>query len=297
VPVAVDEPRGSRDRGGDRSRVVWRRVGVVEGNGCGFGADLGGDEHDGGARNGPVHRDADHRWRQGAGRRVDPDVDLLFVPRFDGPKITVLANTVDAGAGTFMIVSGTAVHVRVSSGSGKSYLERDFDGKGVSRFDAARGARLDAVLRESGVASGASKTLPVATSIKGDIGCGGQRPGSSTIALSGDTGRGAISGTLASVRVTCATDTLGKIVTAVGIAHVGAQRAVVFVDGQPNAFTIYVEPAGETAQVFKSSGGTAATTTGQGMHVSADAVEQVAAGRTAHTVHASGDAVCGVTGH
>ena len=218
-------------------------------------------------------------------------------PGLDGSTITVLARTVDPNAQTFIIVTGAAVHVRVASGSGTTYLERNFNGKGVSGYDAARGAHLDVALQESVVAKGRAKTLPAATSIKGDVHCGGQRPGSSTIVLSGETGIGAISGTLSSVRVTCATDTLGKVVTAVGIAKVGAGRALVFVDGQPNAFTLVVEPAGATtALVFKSSGSTAATTTGRGMHVSGNAIEQPVAGKSAHTVHAAGDAVCGASG-
>jgi hypothetical protein len=231
-----------------------------------------------------------------AGPLTPTSISCAF-PGLDGSTITVLARTVDPNAQTFIIVTGAAVRVRVASGSGKTYLERDFDGKGVSSYDAARGGHLDAALHESVVAKGGAKTLPAAMSIKGDIHCGGQTPGSSTIVLSGETGIGAIGGTLSSVRVRCATDTRGKVVTAVGIAKVGAKRALVFVDGQPNAFTLVVEPAGATtALVFKSSGNTAATTTGRSMHVSGNATDQPVAGQRAHTVHAAGDAVCGASG-
>jgi hypothetical protein len=193
-----------------------------------------------------------------------------------------------------MFLSPGAVRMRVASGSGSTYRQREFDGTGVTGFDGARGAQIDSTLHENKAAAYSPGTLPAATSIKGDIYCGGQRPGSSTILVSGDTGEGVVSGGLDPVRVQCHTSTLGKTVNAVGILKLGTKRVLVFVNGQPGSFMVLISPPGGTTKNFKSASGTA-TTTDTGMHVSGDVVEQVAAG-TAHTVHAAGDAVCGATG-
>jgi len=229
-----------------------------------------------------------------AGALTSTSISCSF-PSLDGATITVLSRTVDADVGIFIVVAHSRVSLRVASGSGATYLQRQFNGAGVSGFDAARGAHLDAALHEIGVAAGKAKRLPAATSIKGAIDCAGQRPGSATITISGDTGQGALSGTLSSVRVTCAAGPLGKVVTAVGIVKLGAQHALVFVDGQPNAFMLVVEPGGSTTLVFTTTGARAASTTSRGMHVSGDAVERVA-GQKPYTVHVAGDAICGAPG-
>jgi hypothetical protein len=230
-----------------------------------------------------------------AGRLTSTSIRCA-IPSLTGPQITVLASSVDPKAQTFIIVSRDGVQVRVASGSGTSYLQREFEGKGVGTFDAARGAHLNTPLREPNAAAGNANALPAATSLKGTIDCGGQRSGSSTIVLRGNTAKGPISGTLSSVHVSCTTYSGGKYVTAVGIAKVGTQRAVVFVDGQPKGLMVYIEPAGTTALVYKSSASSAATTTARGMHVAGDAVEQRVSGRPPRTLHVSGDAVCGTTG-
>jgi len=214
------------------------------------------------------------------------------MPGVDGSTITVAANTAAPGVGVFMFVGHDGVRVRVTSGSGATFRERDFTGHGVTGFDAARGAHLDATLHETGTASGASAALPAASALTGDIDCGGQRPGSSTIVVTGDTSRGAIDGRLDPVHVSCTSTSKGRFVTAVGIVALGGTPTVVFVDGQPTGLQLYVEPAGAAPLVFTGASPTAVTTTAHGMHVDGDATEKSGAS----SLHVSGDAVCGTPG-
>jgi hypothetical protein len=233
------------------------------------------------------------------GSLTQPSVSCSF-PGFDGLSITVLAQTIAPNVSTFIIVTGATVHVRVASGSGKTYLERAFDGTGVSGYDPARGARLDTKLTESVASKGAhAGTLPAATSLNGDISCGAQKPGSSTLVLSGETGGGALTGTPDPVRVSCFTTASGKGASVVGIVNVGSKRALAFISGQPDSFTVLLETKGATTtRFFRGQGAGISTPTAQGVHISGDAHEQNVAGGVAHTLHVAGDAVCGSTvGH
>lgn len=216
-------------------------------------------------------------------------------PGVAGPIITVAANSADPGIGAFMFVARDGVHLRISSGSGATYRQRVFDGAGVRAFDAARGARLDVALHETGTASGPSAALPAPTRLEGDVNCGGQRPGSSTIVLRGQTSRGAIDGRLDAAHVSCTSTPSGKFVTAVGIVKVGGTPTVVFVDGQPKALQIFVEPANSAPLVYNGPA-SAVQTTAHGMHVDGDATSVASAKNPSATLHLSGDAECGATG-
>ncbi len=231
-----------------------------------------------------------------AGALTKPTISCSF-PGFDSLAINVFAHTIDPNISTLIVVTSSAVHVRIDSGSGASYHERDFSGTGVSGYDPAGGAHVDSSLSETAGSTGTTAgTLAAVEAINGDIGCGAQRPGSSTIVLSGDTGSGSVTGTLNPVRVACFTSSTGTLdATAIGIANVGTARALTFVTGQPDSFTVSFAIQGGPTRVFRATGAGSSVPTAQGMHVSGDTVEQGAAAGTAHTVHVEGDAVCGST--
>jgi hypothetical protein len=219
-------------------------------------------------------------------------------PSFDGPEIVLYRQASAGGVGVRIVISQSQVSVRFASGSGKTYLDREFVGTGVVSFDAATGAQFDSSLATAPYA-GATGDLGTLSAIKGSVDCGNELPGSSTLTISGSTGAGQLSAiTLSSARVECdQSSAYGNSVQVIGLATVGTAPTLFIVQGTATGFTVAQEPKDATTAFFyinKTAGSAALTTTG--MHISGDATEQnVAAGKTAHTVTVSGDATCGST--
>lgn len=209
-------------------------------------------------------------------------------PSVDGLLISVLGQPTDPNLSVFIFVLPGKVTVRYDSGSGATYVERDFAGTGVTSFDAGTGATIDSQLTEVPT-TGAHGSLGVLTSINGSIDCGNQLPGSSTLTFSGPTAKGTFSGGLNPVNVECVTNTYGQSVSVFGIAQVGSTPTLLIIYVSPGTFSV----AG--AGFFRNASTAVATLTATGAHVDGDAVEQVAAGATAHMIHVSGDVVCGTT--
>ena len=213
------------------------------------------------------------------------------LPSTDGLQISVLGQPTDPNLSVYIFVQPGKLSVRYDSGSGPTYVERDFAGTGVTSFDAATGAQIDAQLTEV-PNQDAHGTLGVLTAISGSIDCGNQTPGSSTLAFSGPTPKGTISGGLDPVNVECVTNTYGKSVSVFGIAQVGSTPTFLVVSISPGTLSISASGDG----FFRNSATTVATLTATGAHVDGDAVEQnVTKGSTAHTIHVSGDVICGTT--
>ena len=211
------------------------------------------------------------------------------MPSTDGLQISVLGRPTDPNLSVFVFIQPGKVSVRFDSGSGATYVERDFAGTGVTNFDAAKGAQLDAQLTEVPTTD-AHGSLGVLTSISGTIDCGNQMPGSSTLALSGPTAKGVLAGGLAPVNVQCVTDTYGTRVDILGIAQVGSTPTFMVISVSPGTATVSASGDG----FYRSGSMAVATLTATGAHVEADLVEQnLAAGATAHTIHLAGDVVCG----
>ena len=213
-------------------------------------------------------------------------------PATDGTSyINVIGQPVDPNLSVYIDVSAALVNVRLDSGSGSTYVERDFTGTGVTTFDAATGARIDTKLVEVPT-TGAPGTLGVLTSLSGTIDCGNQLPGTSSLTLSGPTAKGALAGGADHVNVQCVTNTFGKSVSTIGIVQVA---------GTPTLAVIFISPG--TASValsedgfFRNTAASVATLTPTGAHVDADLVDQnPAKGTTATTIHMAGDVVCGTT--
>jgi hypothetical protein len=215
------------------------------------------------------------------------------VPSANGLQIQVLGQPSDPNTSVYIFVWAGNVTVRYDTGSGSTYKERDFAGTGVTTFDAATGTQIDSPLTETadGTAHG---TLGVLTSIKGSIDCGNQTAGTSALVLSGMTPKGALSGGLDPVNVQCVNSpSVGSYVSLIGMGMVGTTSTEVIVAIYPGRFTVYPVLAG-----FYSSTTTAAVTlSATGAHIDGDAVEQLAKGVTTapHTVHVTGDVVCGTT--
>jgi hypothetical protein len=207
-------------------------------------------------------------------------------------EISVLAEPADPNLSVYIFVQASSVAVRYDSGQGSTYVERDFTGTGVTKFDAATGATLDSTLTETPT-TGAHGTLGVLTSIKGTIDCGNQLPGSSTLTVSGTTPKGAVSGGLSPVNVECTSSTAnGRAVSVNGIIQVGSTPYFTIIYVSPNSFTFFA--AGDA--FYRNTSTAVATLTATGAHIEGDAVEQSpAAGKTATTVHVSGDVTCGTT--
>jgi hypothetical protein len=207
-------------------------------------------------------------------------------------QISVLAQPSDPNLSVYIFVQPGNVTVRYDSGSGATYVERDFAGTGVTGFDAAKGAQIDTQLTEVAT-NQAHGSLGVLTSLKGNIDCGNQLPGSSTLTFSGPTPKGALSGGLNPVSVSCTTSAAtGSSVSVIGLVQVGSTPTYMIMSISPSTFTVYPVGAG----FYRSTSTAVATLTATGAHLDGDALEQnLAAGATAHTIHVTGDVVCGTT--
>jgi len=213
------------------------------------------------------------------------------LPSANGLEITVLGQPSDPNTSVYVFVWAGNITVRYDSGSGSTYKERDFAGTGVTGFNAAKGVKIDSTLTETadGTAHG---TLGVLTSIKGSIDCGNQTPGTSTLTFSGVTPKGALSGGLDPVNVECVNGTSsGSYVSVIGFGMVGTTSTEIIVSIYPGTFSVYPVLAG----FYRNTSTGVATLSATGAHVDGDATEQLAAGvkTTPHTVHISGDVVCG----
>jgi hypothetical protein len=212
-----------------------------------------------------------------------------------GLLINVLGQPTDPNRSVYINVQAGNITVRYDSGSGSTYVERDFSGTGVTNFDAAKGATIDSPLTEVAT-TGAHGNLGVLTSIRGSIDCGNQMPGSSTLTFSGPTAKGALSGGLNPVNVECITDTYGRRVSVFGVAQVDSTPTFMVISISPGTFSVSASSSGVSVGFFRNSPTFVATLTATGAQVDGDAVEQnVPAGAKAHTIHVSGDATCGTT--
>jgi len=213
------------------------------------------------------------------------------LPSTDVPQISVLAQPSDPNLSVYIFVQSGKVTVRYDSGSGSTYVERDFAGTGVTNFDAAKGATIDSTLTEV-ANSDAHGSLGVLTSINGSIDCGNQMPGSSTLTFTGLTPNGALTGGLNPVNVECLTNSNGSSVSILGVVEVSSTPTDVVMSVSPGTFSVYPVGAG----FYRNSSTAVVSLTATGAHVAGDGIEQnLAAGAKAHTIHVTGDVTCGTT--
>jgi hypothetical protein len=199
-----------------------------------------------------------------------------------------------------MHISAGKVSVGVYSGAGTGFRGRNFQGTGVTGFDAAKGAHIDSTLTEVTGSGDNPGTLGAITSIKGAVDCGNQTPGASTVTLAGDTPEGAVTGGLHPFRVECDTSaSVGNRVFLVGVVPVGGTKALFDLTFAPDAITGFEIVSGPPAvsHTYSVKAAGVATLSANGARVDGDAVEQTPAGTTAHTLHVAGSVTCGSTVH
>ena len=131
--------------------------------------------------------------------------------------------------------------------------------------------------------------LGALTSLKGTIACNDQRPGSSTLTISGDIPAGSLAGPIGPVNVKCAAD--GSSVSIIGLTTAGSTPVLLVITIASDHFTIAAAPKDGTGRLYAAKGPGVASVTATGGQVSGDAIAQADA--SAPTIHLAGDVTCG----
>ncbi len=175
-------------------------------------------------------------------------------PSLTGETIFLLASAPAAGISFNVHVSPGLIDVTVSSGSGSAYRYREFRGRGVTAFDASRGAEIHSPLVENQLANGQKRgSLGSVTFLTGHIDCGNQRAGTSTIVIRGSTADGPVYTQLDPVRVACNSSRLyGPSVQLEGILKVGTGRALLYVTLTKTSLSVLEDYAPHGDQVTSS---------------------------------------------
>jgi len=217
---------------------------------------------------------------------AQPDVRCSF-PDVDGPSIALLSSSPSGLVFRVKVQSGK-VTVLVTDSATPTPHERDFSGIGVTTFDPATGAQVDSALTETPTASSTPGDIGQLTGIKASANCAKQDPGTSTVTLSGNTPRGAVTNAaLGTARVEC--NPLGNEVSVVGIVNIGGANEFIDLGLRPDGVSVN-KLVGDGNGQYESPPG-AATVTDAGAHVDGDAAGQGAA--ASHVLHVQGDARCG----
>jgi hypothetical protein len=205
--------------------------------------------------------------------------------------ISLYGATTGKDLSTAITLSTNHVAVTLDSGSGTTYAARTFTGTGVTGFDATKGAQIDSSLTE--VASGSNPgKVPAISSITGNVECGNQVPGTSTLTLAATVPEGGISGPIDPIRVDCNPNAKPASVHAVGVIRIGSVSTMLVFQATATGFTAYVGSTATTKQhFFLTTDPTSATISPTGAHVSGSAAES---GST-NPIRVSGDLTCGVT--
>lgn len=215
-------------------------------------------------------------------------------PSLSGAEIFAFENAADPTVGVFLTIRAGFINVRLASGSGTAYTERDFAGSGVTSFGAASGAQFSSSLTEATPASSHKGTVEAITSIAGSVSCGTFTPGAGTVTVTGVTGNGMVSGPLTSIRVGCGGSGQGSYAIVAGISHAGSAAALINIAGGSGASPLYVTVSTATgAEQFSNSATGLVTFPAGGVTYNATVTETAASGSGGHTVMVSGSATCG----
>jgi hypothetical protein len=224
---------------------------------------------------------------------MKPSIIHCSEPTLSGTEILVIGAPVDTSLSVRINVFRGQVMVGVDTGSGAQYQERDFVGTRVTHFDAAHGATIRSSLAPVPLAPGtAVPNLPSLTSIAGTISCAGQTPGTSTLTVSGTTEVGRVSGRIRPVFVTCSSGTAGPQALIVGNVKVGRGKGLIDMSVYGGVVSVFIGARSLQGHEYRGPAGSGSATAG-GASIKGDAVEMVAPGATAHSVHVVGHATCG----
>jgi len=225
---------------------------------------------------------------------VTPTAITCDQPGLDGSSITVLGTAGASGPQVVLFISAGHVEARVGTGAATTLKLRTFEGTGVTGFDAATGATLDTQLTETTDKGTAVGDLGALSSISGTIDCGDQQPGTSTIALSGESALGPIGATFTGAHVTCRVVGPATYVTVQELGTAGTTPVLVFVNASATLLQAVLETKTATS-VYSSKAPGLVTFTPGGVTVAGDLTETVKAGVTPHVLHVAGDGTCGTT--
>ena len=220
-------------------------------------------------------------------------------PTYDGPNILFFAQSSDASVVLLVTLDHSSIQVSERAGGGSTYTDREFQGTGVSPFDAAAGASFDSDLAEVTPSGDNSGTLGKITHVSGAVKCGSQTVGSSTVTATGATPDGPVSGPFSSFRVSCNNSAqYGKSVSTSAIVTAGSNPTSLILNVSANyPATLFMNgksPATATSFTVDPTATIAVTDTGA--HIDADFTQsEPANGPTPPPVrlHVAGDLTCG----
>jgi hypothetical protein len=210
-------------------------------------------------------------------------------PRPTGPAIRIFAlapGQGPTGIGFVISISAVGVNVRVASGSGATYAQREFNGTGVSNFDAARGAKVDSTLTENPAVASKPATIGVLTSISMTVDCANQQPGTASLKIAGPTPNGAISGAVTSPRVECSSSAQGNAVVVTALVEVAGKPHLVIASTSYAGITVALDGHFYIDSSNPATTGSASTTGGQWHGTVKEA-------STTNTLQITGSATCG----
>ena len=227
------------------------------------------------------------------------------LPRLGSLVIEVLATPPDPKFSATIWPGVGGVHVRLRTGSGRTYREEDFGLTGPATLDPASGATFDGAL--SSLSGGpAFAHLGRIESLAGSVDCGDQGSGSATLSFSGSGPDGPVElrrdlppGELPSldpVRVECDPG----MVTVAGTGWAGHGLADFSLSIRPDAVSLVTDSTGsDEAHAYAVEAKGAATLTRDGANIDATLVARIQYGHLFRTyrVHVGGDVKCGVFGN
>lgn len=213
-----------------------------------------------------------------------------------GGSVIILSEQGNAGGlAVRVVVSQGSVVVQYSSGSGKSYVERDFTGSGVSGFDPSAGAQIDSVL-DAAVSATATGNLGTIVSMTGSVDCGNQGPGTSTLTMTGGTAQGLLNGAILDpVRVECTVGPNGNSVQIVGATLVESVPTIFTITATAAGYSVIQQPRMGQAAVYSGRVKGSVTLTDGGVHIAGPATAPATAGASPFKLTVTGDATCGST--
>ena len=210
-------------------------------------------------------------------------------PFLGGLQIVARAFPADRNLTVLIAAQVNSVSVKLESGSGQTYAERDFTGVGVSDFNAGLGVQIDATLTEA-AGNLAHGNLGQITAIKGQINCGNQTTGTSSLVFAGTTAKGSITGSLSSADVQCQFDNnYGWAVSTFGLVNIANDPTPIEVYLTSN----YAEVILSYNTYFFSQAKTVVTLSQSGASVSATLHPEL--GNTSYSFTVKGDVACGST--
>jgi hypothetical protein len=153
-------------------------------------------------------------------------------PGLDGPGIILQGQAngfATNGVGLYITILAHKFVVRAAIGSGATYTQREFDGTGITSFDAVKGTKVNSPVTEDASAGLHPGAVGNVVRFTASVDCANQQPGTANITVTGTLPEGALSGTLASPRVNCASYPQGLTADVVAVTELGGKKALIII--------------------------------------------------------------------